>query len=130
MNSFSDWVTLVASLCVVGLAVFQALLAAGFPYGAAAFGGGNTVLPTRLRIASAISATLFCGALYVVLAEGGLFGAGGRTNFVHFATWIFVAIFALSGFANSASRSHWERHIMAPLALLLTSCCVLLALVR
>lgn len=130
MDSFSDWVTLLASLCVVGLAVFQALLAAGFPYGAAAFGGGNTVLPTRPRIASAISATLFCGALYVVLAEGGLFGAGGRTNFVHVATWIFVAIFALSGFANSASRSHWERHIMAPLALLLTSCCVLLALVR
>jgi ABC-type maltose transport system permease subunit len=130
MDSFSDWVTLVASLCVVGMAVFQVLLAAGYPYGAAAFGGGTAVLPTRLRIASAISATLFCGALYVVLAEGGLFGAGGRTNFVHVATWIFVAIFALSGFANSASRSRWERHIMAPLALLLTSCCVLLALVR
>lgn len=124
MDSLSDWATLVASICVVGLAVFQALLAAGFPYGAAAFGGGNTVLPTRQRIASAISSTLFCGALYVVLAEGGLFGVAGRTAFVRFATWIFVAIFALSGTANIASRSHWERYFMAPVAFLLTLCCV------
>jgi hypothetical protein len=130
MNSPSDWVTLVASIGIACLAVFQMLLAAGRPYGAAAFGGMNTVLSSRLRVASAISSALFCSALYVVLGEGGLFGAAGKSTFVNVATWIFVAIFGLSGIANIASRSRWERRLMAPLALLLAACCAVLALVK
>ena len=130
MNSPSDWVALVASIGIVCLAVFQMLLAARLPYGAGAFGGTNTVLPSRLRVASAISSALFCGAFYVVLADGGLFGAAGESTFVSIATWIFVAIFGLSGIANIASRSRWERRLMAPLALLLAACCAVLALVK
>jgi hypothetical protein len=130
MNSPSDWVTLVASIGIVCVAVFQMLLAAGLPYGAAAFGGNNTVLPPRLRTASAISSAMFWAALYVVLAEGGLFGVGGRSTFVRFTTWIFVAIFGLSGIANIASRSRWERHLMAPIALALATCLTVLALVN
>jgi hypothetical protein len=130
MKSPSDWVTLIASIGIVSLAVFQMLLAAGFPYGAAAFGGANAVLPSRLRVASAISSVLFCGALYVVLAEGDLFGASGRSTFVSSATWLFVAIFGLSGIANIASRSRWERYLMAPIALALAACCAFLDLVH
>ena len=130
MNSPSDWVTLIASIGIVCLAVFQMLLAAGLPYGAAAFGGTKTVLPSRLRVASAISSALFGAALYVVLAEGGLFGATGKSTFVNIAIWVFVAIFGLSGMINFASRSRWERHLMAPIALVLAGCCAALALVR
>jgi hypothetical protein len=130
MNSPSDWVTLVASIGIISLAVFQMLLAAGLPYGAAAFGGTNTVLPSRLRLASAISAVLFWVALYVALAEGGLFGASGRSTFVRITVWIFVAIFGLSGIANIASRSRWERNLMAPVALVLATCFAVLALVQ
>jgi len=130
MNTAADWVTFLASIGVFCMAVFQLLLAAGLPYGAAAFGGTNTVLPSRLRVASAISSVMFCGALYVVLAEGGLLGVAGKNAFVSTAIWIFVAIFSLSGIANSASRSHWERHLMAPIAFVLAACCAGLALVQ
>ncbi|MGA2969136.1 MAG: hypothetical protein ABSE75_04960 [Acidimicrobiales bacterium] len=119
-----------ASIGIISLAVFQMLLAAGLPYGAAAFGGTNTVLPSRLRLASAISAVLFWVALYVALAEGGLFGASGRSTFVRITIWIFVAIFGLSGIANIASRSRWERNLMAPVALVLATCFAVLALVQ
>lgn len=130
MNSPSDWVVLTASVGIVCLAMFQILLAAGFPYGAAAFGGANVVLPTRLRVASAISSVLFWGALYVVLAEGDLFGVDGRSTFLGFAAWFFVAIFGLSGIANIASRSQWERRLMAPLALVLAASYAFLDLVH
>lgn len=130
MNSLSDWVALVASVGIASLAIFQILLASGLPYGAAAFGGSNTVLPPRLRWSSGISSALFCGALYVVLAEADLFGVGGRTTLIRVAIWIFVAIFGLSAIANVASHSRWERRLMAPIALVLTACCAVLALVQ
>ena len=46
-----------AGVCVLlgGLAVFQALLALGAPLGAFAWGGQHRVLPTRLRVGSAVS---------------------------------------------------------------------------
>ena len=64
------------------MATFQILLAVGLPFGHAAFGGANAVLSAKLRIASALSALVFCAALYIVL-ERGLFSGGVeciRTN--------------------------------------------------
>jgi hypothetical protein len=130
MNSLVDWTALVAAVAVVGMAIFQILLAAGFPLGAAAFGGANVVLPRKLRVASAASTVLFMAALYFVLARGGLFGAVRHSTLVHIGIWVFAAIFALSTLANVASTSRWERLLMAPIALLLCACCVLLALTR
>ena len=130
MDSLSDWVTLVASVGIVALAVFQLLLAAGLPYGAAAFRGAHAVLPTRLRLASAGSSALFFAAFYVVLARCGLFGVVGKSIFVSAATWILVTIFGLSALANIASPSRWERYLMAPIAVVLASCCAVLALIQ
>jgi hypothetical protein len=130
MDSISDWVALIASAGIACLAIFQILLAAGRPYGAAAFGGAITVLPPKLRWASGISSALFCGAFYIVLAEADLFGVARRTTFVDVATWIFVTIFGLSTIANISSHSRWERRLMAPIALVLTICCAALALGR
>ena len=44
MHSLTDWVALIAAVGVAALLAFQVLLAAGFPLGAAAFGGANVVL--------------------------------------------------------------------------------------
>jgi membrane protease YdiL (CAAX protease family) len=78
-------------------------------------------------MASATSALLFLAALYVILARGGLFGSVGKTTSVHVAVWIATAPFALSALANIASRSRWERFMMAPLGLLLAICCAIMA---
>jgi hypothetical protein len=129
MNSLSDWVALIGALGVTGMTVFQILLAAGLPLGSAAFGGANPVLSSKLRVASAISAMLFFAALYVVIARGGLLGKVGSSWPVHSAIWAFAVVFALSALANVVSQSRWERLFMAPFALVLAICCVVLSIV-
>jgi len=110
------------------MGTFQILLALGLPLGHAAFGGTESVLPAKLRAASVISALLFFTAFYVVLARGGLFGLAGASTPVRIAIWVFAVIFGVSTLANIASRSRWERFLMAPVGLVLTACCVAVAL--
>jgi hypothetical protein len=76
---------------------------------------------------SAVSSLVFFVAFYVILARGGLLGGEQRFELVRIATWIFVALFAVSALANVTSRSHWERMLMAPIGLVLAVCCVILA---
>ena len=110
------------------MATLQILLAMGLPLGRAAFGGANAILPAKLRAASAMSALIFLAALYVVLARGGLLGVASESSPVRIGIWVLAAIFGLSTVANIASRSRWERFLMAPIGLVLTACCVVLAL--
>ena len=86
------------------------------------------MLPAKLRAASVVAALLFFAAFYVVLARGGLFGLAGESTPVRVAIWMFAAIFGVSTLANIASRSRWERFLMAPVGLVLTTCCVAVAL--
>lgn len=109
--------------------IFQILLAAGLPLGSAAFGGKNEVLPPKLRYASAISAFVFAAAFFIILAHGGLLGGGSQSSsLVRVGIWVLVTIFGVSILANISSRSRWERLIMAPVGLVLTVCCVIVAL--
>jgi hypothetical protein len=128
LNSPSDWAALVGSLLVVGLAIFQVLLAAGQPLGHAAFGGQFSVLPRRLRIASGLSALLFIVALYFILARAGQFGDVRNAAPIRVGMGVFVGVFFVSTLANAASSSRWEQRRMAPIALVLTTCCVAVAL--
>jgi hypothetical protein len=127
MSQPSDWVALVAAGGVAGMATFQILLALGLPLGHAAFGGAKAVLPAKLRAASAMSALIFLAAFYVVLAHAGFLGAASKSSPVRIGIWVLAAIFGLSTVANAASRSRWERFLMAPIGLGLTACCVGLA---
>jgi hypothetical protein len=127
MNSPSEWVALVAAGGVAGMATFQILLAVGLPLGHAAFGGANAVLPAKLRAASAMSTLVFFAGFYVVLARGGLLGIASESAPVRIGIWVFAAILGLSTLANIASRSRWERFLMAPIGLVLTACCVVVA---
>jgi hypothetical protein len=129
MITSTQWVAVVCAVGVGTLSIFQILLAAGAPFGHAAFGGEHRVLPTTLRVASAISAMVFVLALYIVLARGGLLGSGRQASSVaHVGIWVLVAILGVSALANVASRSRWERRFMAPAALVLALCCVTVGL--
>jgi hypothetical protein len=127
MSSLSDTAAVIASVGVAGLAVFQFLLALGLPYGHAAFGGANSVLPAKLRLASALSSIIFLLAFYVVLARGDAVGGEERYALVTIGIWAFAALFAVSALANVASHSRWERYLMAPIGVVLTVCCAVLA---
>jgi hypothetical protein len=120
---------LIAAVLVAALSIFQMLLAAGAPLGRAAFGGEKPVLSKKLRVASAASAVVFVAACYVILARSGLLGGTSRSStLIRVGIWVLVAMFGLSTFANVASRSHWERRVMAPVALVLVACCLTIAL--
>lgn len=129
ISSLGESAALIAAVLVAALTIFQMLLAAGAPLGRAAFGGENPVLSKKLRFVSAASVLVFAAAFYVLLARSGLLGRESKSlTLVRVGIWVLVAIFGLSTVANFASRSRWERRVMAPVALVLAVCCVTVAL--
>jgi hypothetical protein len=92
--------------------VFQTLLAAGVPWGRAAWGGQHAVLPTGFRIGSVFSALFFGFSMLVTLSRGeviSLFGRGVTTVFF----WIYTIYFGIAIVMNALSRSKIER-VWAP----------------
>ncbi|MES2642728.1 MAG: hypothetical protein V4850_24810 [Myxococcota bacterium] len=111
---------IVASVVLALVMVFQLLLAAGLPFGRAAWGGAHRVLPTRLRVGSVLSAVVLGGAAWVVLARAGLVGVD--SVWVRAATWVFTGLFALNTLGNLASKSAAERYGMTPVTVVLVGC--------
>lgn len=115
----------IAVLALIAIAVFQARLAAGAPWGAYAWGGQNPgVLPTRLRVASGVSVVLYLAMVLVPLGAAGWIGWTPPT----WLLWALTAFFVLGVFANGASRSKAERAIWTPITAVLAVCFLLLAL--
>jgi hypothetical protein len=101
------------------VAAFQVALAAGAPWGAAAWGGRHPgVLPSRLRLASAVAAPALGGLAAV--AAGRLLGERGRARVL-----LGTAVYAGLGVgANGVSPSRVERAVWAPLSALGTGLAV------
>ncbi|GAA2085281.1 hypothetical protein IDH50_06920 [Aeromicrobium tamlense] len=116
--------TAAAAACVVlaALAVFQVALALGAPIGRFAWGGQHEVLPTRLRIGSAVSVALYAAIGAILLARAGMITLGLSDRAVEIAAWVVTAYFALGILINAISRSRPERLVMTP------TCAVLAAL--
>ncbi|WP_369257459.1 hypothetical protein [Geodermatophilus amargosae] len=121
-------VVAVAGVAVLaGLAVFQALLNGGAPLGRFAWGGQHEVLPTRLRVGSAVGIAVYAVAALVVLQAAGALTVLPR-GLVDVGIWVLTGYFALGVALNAASRSRPERLVMTPVALALTVVCLVLAL--
>jgi hypothetical protein len=120
----------VAAAVVVGfggLALFQLVLAAGAPLGAAAWGGKESQLPAGLRVASGLAVLFYGVAALVVLRRGGFQISLISAAFARWGTWVLVVILALSGVANLLSESAWERFLMGPAALVLAALSLIVA---
>jgi hypothetical protein len=112
----------VAVVLLAALAVFQVALAAGAPIGQFAWGGQHRVLPSRLRIGSAVSTALyalFALIIWIAASRSSAVGAVG--------IWVLTAFFGLGVLMNAASRSRPERLLMTPVALVLALCCLAIA---
>jgi len=110
----------VVSVLLAGLAVFQVALIAGAPLGRFAWGGQSEVLPTTLRIGSAVSVVSYAVIAWLVWRaveqpENGWI-------------WAITAFFGVGVLMNAASRSRPERFVMTPIVLLLAVSCLVIAL--
>lgn len=113
--------TAAVAACVVltALAVFQVALALGAPLGRFAWGGQHDVLPTRLRVASAVSVVLYAVFAAILLARTGVIGLGLSDRAVEIAAWVVTGYLALGILMNAISRSRPERLVMTPACLVL-----------
>jgi hypothetical protein len=123
---------LVAAGLLLIAAGFQGALAAGAPWGAAAYGGRaarpDGTLTPAYRIGSAVTVAVLGAAGYLVLLRGGVVGsadaADGRLTAV---LWALAALFAVNTVGNLAGRHPVERWGMGAVTLALAIVCVLLA---
>ena len=121
-------VAILATTMLGAIAVFQVLLAAGLPYGKAAWGGTHRVLPPKLRWASLASLVVLASMAWVVLARSGLVAPGAESAAIRVMIWVFAGFFALNTVGNLASKSVLERSVMTPATLLIVHCFVSVAL--
>lgn len=126
--SMHQQAAIVAALVLGLVIVLQALLAAGFPLGQAAWRGQYRILPHALRWASLATMGVLGLAAWVVLARVELVAPGAEPIVVRVATWIFAGFFALNTLGNIASRSTVERYVMTPLTVLLVICFIVAGL--
>ena len=103
----------------LGVAGFQAALAAGAPFGRAAWGGQQTELPTPLRIGSGIAVAVWILAAGIVAKRGGVDVPAISGRVARRAVRPAIAILVLGAAMNVASRSSLERGIWAPFGAIL-----------
>lgn len=116
------------AISLIGIVfAFQVGLAAGAPWGLAAWGGSHAgTLPRRLRIASASSTLILGFFAWIVLARDGAVGTRLSNDVLGALAWIVVGYFVLGTLVNLISRSPRERW-WAPVSLAIAVCVGLLA---
>jgi len=116
-------------LCVIlaGLAIFQALLIAGLPWGRFAWGGQHAVLPPRLRAGSVIAIVLYAVFAVVALERANVTDLIPSEAFVTVAMWVIAGYLLLGVVGNLLSKSASERRTMTPIALVMGVLAVVIA---
>ena len=117
-------VALIAAALMLGVAGFQAGLAAGAPWGAASYGGRAATqdgrLPAPMRVMSALAVAILVLAAWTVLAQGGVVSSGPVSNSaLRNVTWGIAAYLALNTLGNVTSKSRTERVVMGSVSLTL-----------
>ncbi|HEY9366545.1 MAG TPA: hypothetical protein VIP55_07930 [Agromyces sp.] len=117
------------ALCVIlaALAVFQLALALGAPIGRFAWGGQHRVLPTRLRIGSAVSIVIYAVIAVLALDRAGAIDVVSDVVSA-VGMWVVFAYFVLGIPMNAISRSTAERYTMTPIVTVLAVLSLLIAL--
>jgi hypothetical protein len=119
----------IAAAIMAALALFEMGLAAGFPWGTAAWGGGQSVLSPGMRVASAGAAVVWIAGLLAVLRKGEFrVWSLLPDRWIGAVVWIFAAYSAFMVLANAASSSGTERAVMTPTSVVLAVTCALTAL--
>lgn len=123
---------LAATLATVGLLVlicFQVALAAGAPWGRAAWGGKHHGrLPRNLRIGSALAVLIWAVVALIILDRAGMPLIDLPDEISYWGTWLLVPVLVLGSIMNFASPSPYERFGWGPLAALIALLVLVVAL--
>jgi len=118
---------LALTVVLAALAIFQLALVFGAPLGRFAWGGAHRVLPTRLRIGSAVSIVIY--ALIDVIAWDRVGAIDVFPEpFSEVAMWVIFGYFVLGILMNAISRSKPERNLMVPVSIVLAVLSFLIAM--
>ena len=117
---------LIATSLLAALAGLQIAAALGARVGHLVWGGQHRVLPTGLRVGSAVSVVVYTLMAALLLARADLVPPG-PAGWTDVATWVLTGYFALGVVLNGVSRSRAERATMVPACLVLAVCAGLLA---
>jgi hypothetical protein len=99
----------------LGVAAFQVALVAGAPWGEYAMGGQNPgTLPSRLRIASGVSALIMLAQSGHYLAQAGVLTPLLPHDLNAVVNWFWFAFTAIGLVMNSITRSKKERNLWVP----------------
>lgn len=125
-------IALVAAALLALAVAFQVGLAAGAPWGAAAYGGravpGGGTLPVAYRIASGLAALTLLGAMWVVLASVSLVARGPMSGSVlTVMLWCLTAVLVLNTLGNARGRHPVERWGAGTVTALLAVLCAVMA---
>ena len=112
------------------MAALQATLAEGAPLGAHVLGGRySDTLPPRVRTFSGIAAVFLVAFAGVMLARAGVIGwPTGIAGLLAPATWVIAGFLVLNTLGNLASRSRFERTVLATTTAVLAVLCSFVAL--
>lgn len=122
----STFAATLASIVLLGVAVFQLLLAAGMPWGRYAWGGAYEILPTHLRISSLVAVVIYTLAAAIVLSRAGVVTLITDSSVTHYGIWVLTVLFGIGVLLNALSRSKGER-LWAPVVFLLSVLCFIVA---
>ncbi len=125
ITQIASWITIFGFF---GLMCFQILLALGFPFGEAAWGGKHRILPPIFRFASLFAAAIFVFVSIIVLEKAGISSVFNNSTVVTYGIWVFTAFFGLNTISNFMSRSKLEKRIMTPVSLTLSLLCLVVAI--
>jgi hypothetical protein len=124
-------VAFAVAFCVIlaALAVLQAGLIAGLPWGRLAWGGKNRVLPASGRTGSVIAIVLYVAFALVALNSAGVVGPLPNKVLSEVLMWIVAGYLTLSIVPNLLSKSPPERWVMTPVSAVLAALAITIALV-
>jgi hypothetical protein len=117
---------ILATVILVGVALFQAALAAGKPLGRLAWGGQHRILPISLRVGSALSIVVYIAIAVLLLDRADLISVL-EDDTAQIAAWVIVALFIVGIGMNAASRSKPERYLMTPIVAVLAALSIVVA---
>jgi len=115
----SKTAAIIATVMLLGYAVFQFCLILGLPWGHYAWGGQNEILPIALRIGSAMSILIYLLAISLILSRARIIKAVKNKKITYYGTWVFTIYFFVGILMNAVSRSPAERYNV-PFILVLT----------